>query len=56
MFLIYLSVVTVNPLKPIFICFHRSVLYHIDTSEPCMPPVPVKVDLPSIIKIRDVSS
>ncbi|XP_071825732.1 uncharacterized protein [Apostichopus japonicus] len=33
----------------------RSVLYHIDTSEPCMPPVPVKVDLPSIIKIRDVA-
>ncbi|KAJ8035610.1 Serine/threonine-protein kinase Nek8 [Holothuria leucospilota] len=33
----------------------RSVLYHIDTSEPCMPPVPVKVDLPSIMKIRQVT-
>ncbi|XP_071479348.1 uncharacterized protein [Diadema antillarum] len=33
----------------------RSVLYQIDTSLPGIPPIPVKVELPSILKIRQVA-
>ena len=38
-----------------FTIHRRSVLYQIDTSALGIPPIPVKIELPSVIKIRQVS-
>lgn len=38
-----------------FSSISRSVLYQIDTSLPGIPPIPFKIELPTILKIRQVS-